>query len=157
MSGNTASLLKNGSGAMVDSDPRMTILITGGASYIGSHMLLALLEAGEDVLVLDDLSTGFQWAVRPQAKFVKGSVGDKELVQPLMNENRIQPRSCVEEFASTMRRFSVSRCFDIIESDDCPAPGQSKAMALPCRGLEQPRYLHGFRKASKQPRPNLEH
>jgi UDP-glucose 4-epimerase len=41
----------------------MTILVTGGAGYIGSHMVYALVDAGEPVVVLDDLSTGFDWAV----------------------------------------------------------------------------------------------
>jgi UDP-glucose 4-epimerase len=40
----------------------MTILVTGGAGYIGSHMVHALVEAGERVVVLDNLSTGFKWA-----------------------------------------------------------------------------------------------
>ena len=44
----------------------MTVLVTGGAGYIGSHMVLELLDAGEKVVVLDNLSTGFAWAV-PQA------------------------------------------------------------------------------------------
>ena len=40
----------------------MTILVTGGAGYIGSHMVHALADAGERVVVLDNLSTGFDWA-----------------------------------------------------------------------------------------------
>ena len=62
----------------------MAVLITGGAGYIGSHMVLGLLDNGEDVLVIDDLSTGFRWAVPVEARFVAGSVGDYELVRGLM-------------------------------------------------------------------------
>ncbi len=53
----------------------MGVLVTGGAGYIGSHMVLALLDAGEDVLVLDDLSSGFRSAVPHAAKFIEGDVG----------------------------------------------------------------------------------
>jgi nucleoside-diphosphate-sugar epimerase len=54
----------------------MGVLVTGGAGFIGSHMVLELLDAGEDVLVIDNLSTGFRWAVPDEAKFVEGDVGD---------------------------------------------------------------------------------
>ena len=52
----------------------MTVLVTGGAGYIGSHMVWELLDAGESVVVLDRLSTGFEWAVAPEAKLVVGDV-----------------------------------------------------------------------------------
>ena len=58
----------------------MTVLVTGGAGYIGSHMVLALTDAGEDVVVLDNLSTGFAWAIAPGAKLVQGDIGDEALV-----------------------------------------------------------------------------
>ncbi len=58
----------------------MTILVTGGAGYIGSHMVLALLDAGEKVVVVDNLSTGYAGAVPEQAKLVEGDIGDGDLV-----------------------------------------------------------------------------
>ena len=61
----------------------MTVLVTGGAGFIGSHMVLELLDAGEDVTVLDNLSTGFRWAVPEAAKFVEGDVGDSTLLRRL--------------------------------------------------------------------------
>jgi UDP-glucose 4-epimerase len=67
----------------------MSVLVTGGAGYIGSHMVLELLDAGEDVLVLDNLSTGFRWAVPAEAKFVEGDVGDHDLVRRLLLKNQI--------------------------------------------------------------------
>ena len=67
----------------------MGVLVTGGAGYIGSHMVLALLDAGEDVVVLDNLSTGFRWAVPDQARFVEGDVGDRDLVSRLFLSNSI--------------------------------------------------------------------
>ena len=62
----------------------MTVLVTGGAGFIGSHMVLELLDAGEDVVVLDNLSTGFRWAVPDAAKFVEGDVGDSALLRRLL-------------------------------------------------------------------------
>jgi UDP-glucose 4-epimerase len=63
----------------------MTVLVTGGAGYIGSHMVLELLDAGERVVVLDDLSTGFRWAVAPQATLIEGDFGDAALVGDLLS------------------------------------------------------------------------
>ncbi len=64
----------------------MTVLVTGGAGYIGGHMVLALLDAGEKVVVLDDLSTGFRWAVPKAAKLIVGDVGDAALVDDILAE-----------------------------------------------------------------------
>ncbi len=58
----------------------MAVLVTGGAGFIGSHMVIELLEAGEDVVVIDNLSTGFPWAIQPPAKLVIGDIGDEALV-----------------------------------------------------------------------------
>jgi UDP-glucose 4-epimerase len=58
----------------------MTVLVTGGAGYIGSHMVLELLEAGEKVVVLDNLSTGFRWAVPVNVPLVIGDFGDEDLL-----------------------------------------------------------------------------
>jgi UDP-glucose 4-epimerase len=68
----------------------MTILVTGGAGYIGSHMVHALLAAGERVAVLDNLSTGFDWAVPEGARFVIGDSGDQSLVSSLISEHTIE-------------------------------------------------------------------
>jgi UDP-glucose 4-epimerase len=65
----------------------MTILVTGGAGYIGSHMVLALTEMGEEVVVLDNLSTGYWWAIAPEAKLVEGDIGDEALLGRIMAEH----------------------------------------------------------------------
>jgi len=65
-------------------------LVTGGAGYIGSHMVWTLLEAGEDVVVLDRLSTGFRWAVAPAARFYLGDVADPEILRTIFIENDIE-------------------------------------------------------------------
>src|SRR5208282_4082397 len=67
----------------------MTILVTGGAGYIGSHMVLALIEAGERVVVLDNLSTGFAWAVAKGVPLVIGDTGDQALVARLIAEHGV--------------------------------------------------------------------
>jgi len=67
----------------------MSVLVTGGAGYIGGHMALGLLDAGETVVVLDNLSTGFAWAVPEGAKLVVGDTGDQDLVARLVREHSI--------------------------------------------------------------------
>jgi UDP-glucose 4-epimerase len=65
----------------------MSILVTGGAGYIGSHMVHELTEAGERVVVLDDLSTGFDWAVPEGVPFIVGETGDQKLVSQIIREH----------------------------------------------------------------------
>lgn len=67
----------------------MTVLVTGGAGYIGSHMVWALLDAGEDVAVIDRLSTGFRWALPPEAKFYEGDIADESLLERIFTENDV--------------------------------------------------------------------
>ncbi len=77
----------------------MGVLVTGGAGYIGSHMVLALADAGEDVTVLDNLSTGFRSAVDARATFVEGDIGDSELVRATLKKQSI---SAVIHFAGSI-------------------------------------------------------
>ncbi|WP_439614969.1 UDP-glucose 4-epimerase GalE [Shinella sp.] len=67
----------------------MAVLVTGGAGYIGSHMVWALVDAGEEVVVLDRLSTGFRWAVAPEARFYEGDIADPSVLSTIFAENRI--------------------------------------------------------------------
>jgi UDP-glucose 4-epimerase len=67
----------------------MTILVTGGAGYIGSHMVHALVDAGEAVVVLDNLSTGFAWALPKGVPLVVGETGDQSLVAALIAEHGV--------------------------------------------------------------------
>ena len=70
-------------------DAKLAVLVTGGAGYIGSHAVLALLDAGWPVVVIDDLSTGFDWAVPDAAAFARGDIADGALIARLIEEHRI--------------------------------------------------------------------
>ncbi|WP_406854826.1 UDP-glucose 4-epimerase GalE [Alsobacter sp. KACC 23698] len=67
----------------------MAVLVTGGAGYIGSHMVLALADRGEKVVVLDNLSTGFASAVPTTVPLVVGDMGDQALVASVMREHGV--------------------------------------------------------------------
>jgi UDP-glucose 4-epimerase len=67
----------------------MTVLVTGGAGYIGSHMVYHLVDAGERVVVLDNLSTGFDWAVAKGVPLIVGETGDQALVARLIREHGV--------------------------------------------------------------------
>ncbi|ACK84417.1 UDP-glucose 4-epimerase GalE [Methylorubrum extorquens] len=68
----------------------MAVLVTGGAGYIGSHMVLALVDAGhEEVVVLDDLSTGYDWVLPPEVRLVVGDVADQALVTETILRHQI--------------------------------------------------------------------
>jgi UDP-glucose 4-epimerase len=66
------------------------ILVTGGAGYVGSHAVLELLDSGFQVVVLDNLVTGFRSAVDPRAAFVEGCVEDDALVRRLLRDHNVR-------------------------------------------------------------------
>ncbi len=68
---------------------RFTILVTGGAGYIGSHAVLALKDAGWPVAVIDNLVTGFRWAVPDDVPFYEGNVADSALIAKIVEEQNI--------------------------------------------------------------------
>jgi UDP-glucose 4-epimerase len=75
----------------------MSVLVTGGAGYIGSHMVLALLDQGEDVVVLDNLSKGFRWAVPEGVPLVVGDVADEALMDEILTTHDV---SAIVHFAA---------------------------------------------------------
>lgn len=68
----------------------MTVLVTGGCGYIGSHLVWALADRGEKVVVLDNLSTGFDWAIPEAADLVRGDIGDPQLLDRVMGTGDIE-------------------------------------------------------------------
>jgi len=84
----------------VTSQPHpFTVLVTGGAGYIGSHAVLALLDAGWSVAVLDNLVTGFRWAVPKGAAFYEGDIADAALVTRIVAE---QGAGAIMHFAGSV-------------------------------------------------------
>jgi UDP-glucose 4-epimerase len=71
---------------MIDS---LTVLVTGGAGYIGSHAVLALLNAGHHPVVIDNLVTGFRWAVPSGVPFYEGDIADSRLVARIIKDEAI--------------------------------------------------------------------
>jgi len=76
-------------GAVSREGGKLPVLVTGGAGYVGSHACLALIDAGWPVVVLDNLTTGFRWAVPQEAAFIEGDVGDGVVVERLLRDHGI--------------------------------------------------------------------
>lgn len=102
-----------------------TILVTGGAGYIGSHTVQQLLARGESVVVLDNLSTGFRQAV-PGVTFVEGDVGDQQRVSSLLREHSI--RSVIHFAAHTIVPESVSDPLKYYGNNTC----QTRSLLATC-------------------------
>lgn len=111
---------------------RSTILVTGGAGYIGSHVVRQLREANESVVVLDDLSTGFREAVA-DTPLVVGNTGDSELVTRLLNEYGVATvmhfaaRTIVpESVADPLRYYGNNTCATRNLLECCTAAGVNR-------------------------------
>ena len=66
-----------------------TILVLGGAGYIGSHTVYELIDNGYDVVVADNLETGFRKAVHPKARFYQGDIRNKEFCDHVFSSEKI--------------------------------------------------------------------
>ena len=67
----------------------MTVLVLGGAGYIGSHTVYALIEKGEEVVIIDNLETGHIEAVHPKARFYEGDIRDRAFVDSVLDKEKI--------------------------------------------------------------------
>ena len=90
----------------------MKILVLGGAGYIGSHTVYELIDAGEEVVIIDNLETGHIEAVHPQAKFYKGDLRDKDFVDsvldqkvPIVETDRTEPTNTYGETKLSMEKM----------------------------------------------------
>jgi UDP-glucose 4-epimerase len=95
---------------------KSSVLVTGGAGYIGSHTVLQLVARGERVVVLDDLSTGFRQAVR-DVPLVVGNVGDRKLVDALLKEHDVD--TIIHFAAHTIVPESVSNPLKYYGNNTC--------------------------------------
>ena len=102
-----------------------SILVTGGAGYIGSHTVQQLLARGESVVVLDNLSTGFRQSV-PGATFIEGDVGDQKLVAALLREHGVQ--TVIHFAAHTIVPESVSDPLKYYGNNTC----QTRSLLAAC-------------------------
>ena len=68
----------------------MAILVCGGAGYIGSHAVHALIEKGEQVVIVDNLQTGHRGALNPKAKFYEGDIRDASVLDKIFTENKVE-------------------------------------------------------------------
>lgn len=89
------------------------VLVTGGAGFMGSHVVDELLQRGAAVVVLDDLSGGFVENVNPKAVFVKGSVTDEDLVSGLFAQHKFEhvfhlAAYAAEGLSHFIRRFNYT-------------------------------------------------
>jgi UDP-glucose 4-epimerase len=93
-----------------------TVLVTGGAGYIGSHTVLQLVARGERVVVLDDLSTGFRQAVR-DVPLIVGNVGDRKVTDALLAEHKVD--TIIHFAAHTIVPESVSNPLKYYGNNTC--------------------------------------
>src|ERR1700712_782450 len=68
----------------------MSWLVTGGAGYIGAHVVRSFQEVGMDVVVVDDLSSGHREFVQPEVAFVEGTIVDTDLMERTMREHDVE-------------------------------------------------------------------
>ena len=87
----------------------MAILVLGGAGYIGSHTVYELIDAGRDVVVADNLLTGFRAAVHPKARFYQLDIRDRGALDTLFQAEKIEGESMVPEKSLTFVYLTAAK------------------------------------------------
>ena len=90
----------------------MKTLVTGGAGYIGSVVVSELIRAGDEVVVIDNLSQGHRAAVHPEAVFVEGDLADRQFLDKIMIEH--QPEGIMHFASNTLVGESVEKPFNYL-------------------------------------------
>lgn len=95
----------------------MTILVLGGAGYIGSHTVYELIDNGEDVVIIDNLLTGHEEAVHPKARFYKGDIRDKEFLDSVFIKEKID--AVIHFAASSLVGESMEKPLKYYDNNIC--------------------------------------
>lgn len=95
---------------------KKSILVTGGAGYIGSHVVKLLGERGENIIILDDLSTGFEESIL-YGKFIQGNTGDQQLVSQILEDYHVE--SVIHFAAHTIVPESVENPLKYYKNNTC--------------------------------------
>ena len=93
----------------------MTILVTGGAGYVGAHAVAALVRRGYEVVVVDNLSTGHRAAVPGEAALIVGDLADRAAVAGLFRGRNI--RGVLHFAANSEVGVSLARPFDFLRDN----------------------------------------
>ena len=141
----------------------MSVLVTGGAGYIGSHMTLELADRGDKVVVLDNLTTGVRALVAEGATFVQGDIRDSALVRDTLKKHDVEavihfagsivvPESVENPLLYYANNTAASR--DLIESCVASRREASSSSPPPPRSMAsptQPSIAEDARQGSRQP------
>lgn len=95
----------------------MTILVLGGAGYIGSHTVYELIDNGEDVAVIDNLLTGHEEAVHPKARFYKGDIRDREFLDEVLKKEK--PDAVIQFAACSLVGESMEKPLKYYDNNLC--------------------------------------
>ena len=107
----------------------MAILVLGGAGYIGSHTVYELIDAGREVVVADNLQTGFRAAVHPKAKFYQLDIRDKGALDTLFQAEKIDGK--------TVQRLTIHyNCIGAIEIPDLDKLPENKVSVHTRQGVD---------------------